>query len=76
VTSVTGGRALSASGMAGISQAVTQIGRELRSQYVLGYPSGPSREGKWHRVEVSLNMSPAHDHLRIFARKDYCKPPD
>jgi Ca-activated chloride channel homolog len=75
VTSLTGGRELSAFGAAGISRAIAQIGRELRDQYVIGYyPSHQGRDGKWHKVKVSLNASTAHDHLRIYARQGYYKP--
>jgi len=75
VTSVTGGRVLSAFGPIEISRAVEQIGRELRDQYLLGYyPSHHSRDGKWHKLKVNLNRPQAPDRLRIYARKGYYKP--
>ena len=74
LTSVTGGRVLSASGTDGISHALEQVNRELRDQYVLGYyPSAQGRDGEWHKVKVRVSGPPIHDRLQICARKGYYK---
>jgi Ca-activated chloride channel family protein len=75
VTSVTGGRVLSAHDAPELLRAVVQINEELRNQYVLGYsPSSPQRDGKWRHLKVQL--SPATDSRKflLHAKKGYYGP--
>jgi Ca-activated chloride channel family protein len=75
VTSVTGGRVFSAHDAVELSRAATQISRELRNQYVLGYyPSNRRRDGKWRRLKVHLAGSASAASFRLYARKGYCPP--
>jgi Ca-activated chloride channel family protein len=75
VTSVTGGRVLSAHSSADLSRAVTQISRELRNQYILGYyPSNRGRDGKWHKLKVQLAGSSSRRSFRLYAKKGYYAP--
>jgi Ca-activated chloride channel homolog len=75
VTSVTGGRVLSAHNSVDLSQAVTQISRELRNQYVLGYyPRNRGRDGKWHRLRVQLAGPPSQKSFRLYAKQGYYAP--
>jgi len=77
LTSVSGGRMISVRNRAEILGAVRQISRELREQYVLGYyPSRPDRDGKWHKVKVTLTGVSNPRDLRVFARKGYFQPAD
>jgi Ca-activated chloride channel family protein len=75
VTSVTGGRVLSAHDSVELSRAVTQISYELRNQYVLGYyPSNRSRDGKWRRLKIRLTGSASQTKFRLYAKKGYYAP--
>jgi len=77
LTSVSGGRMISVRNRAEILGAVRQISRELRDQYVIGYyPSRPERDGKWHKVKVTLTGVSKPRDLRVFAKKGYFQPAD
>lgn len=71
LTSVTGGRVLSARDRSEAFIAINQISRDLRDQYVLGYyPTHPRHDGKWHKVRVSLSDTDSK-HFRVFAKNGY-----
>jgi Ca-activated chloride channel family protein len=75
VTHATGGRLFAVHDSKELAQAVTQIGSELRNQYVLGYyPRSPEHAGKWHKLKVRPNTSPPSAKLRVFARAGYYGP--
>ncbi len=75
LASVTGGRLLSLRDVRGLSGAVTQISRELRNQYVLGYyPSNRHRDGKWRKLKVQLAGSASRSSFRLYAKKGYYAP--
>jgi Ca-activated chloride channel homolog len=75
LASVTGGRLLSLRGVRELSRAVTQISRELRNQYVLGYyPSNRHRDGKWRKLRVQLAGSASRSSFRLYAKKGYYAP--
>ena len=75
VTSVTGGRVFTARNSVELSRAVTQISRELRSQYVLGYyPSNRIRDGKWRRLKIRVTKSASPEKVRLYAKKGYYAP--
>ena len=53
-----------------------RIGRELRSQYLLGYyPTNPSRDGKYRQVVVKLDGSREKE-LHSNYRRGYYAPAD
>src|ERR1700730_3662645 len=75
VSSVTGGRVFSVHDAAELFRAVTQISRELRNQYVLGYyPSNRTRDGRWRRLKIRLTTSASQEKLRLYAKKGYYAP--
>ena len=75
VTSVTGGRVFSVQGSVELSRAVTQISRELRNQYILGYyPSNRSRDGKWRRLKIRLTGPESQAKVWLYAKKGYYAP--
>ena len=77
VTSITGGRVFSVHDPQELSGAVTQISRELRSQYVLGYyPSNRSRDGRWRKLKIRLAGSAIQKKFRLYAKKGYYGPPE
>ena len=75
VTSITGGRVLSAHDAAERSRVVTQINHELRNQYVLGYyPSQRTPDGKWRQLKVRLVGWASQATYRLYAKKGYYAP--
>jgi Ca-activated chloride channel family protein len=75
LASVTGGRLFSLRDVRELSGAVTQISRELRNQYVLGYyPSNRHRDGKWRKLRVQLAGSASQSSFRLYAKKGYYAP--
>jgi len=75
ITELTGGRHYpvpSIDQLPGISE---KIGRELRSQYVLGYyPTNPERDAKYRQVVVKLDAPNARE--RLYYRRGYYAPAD
>jgi VWFA-related protein len=52
-----------------------RISRELRTEYVLGYsPVGVARDGKYHRVRVTLAGPAEARQLRTYYRQGYYAP--
>jgi Ca-activated chloride channel family protein len=77
LTSVTGGRVISVRDREGTLRAVTQINRELRDEYVLGYyPKHAVHDGKWHKLRVTLDDRDHAGHLSIITKKAYFQPAD
>lgn len=77
LTSVTGGRVFSVRDRTETLNAASQISRELRDEYVLGYyPTHPSHDGKWHKVRVSLSGGGDSRQFRVIAKKGYFQPAD
>lgn len=69
-----GGRALEIEEIRDLPEAAARIGRELRSQYEIGYrPTNRSRDGRYRRVEVKL-ASPGAQRLRAYWRRGYYAP--
>ena len=57
----TGGRELAADSPRDLPKIAATIGRELRNEYVLGYsPTNHARDGKYHRIKVTLRRRGAH----------------
>ena len=51
---------------------MTQISRELRNQYVLGYYAGNrDRDGKWHKLKVRLSGQASAAKLQLYSKKGY-----
>jgi Ca-activated chloride channel family protein len=48
---------------------------ELRNQYLLGYvPINQSRDGKWRKINVKLEMPPGYPPLMVRAKEGYLAP--
>lgn len=72
LASVTGGRLFSVRDVRELPQAMTQISRELRNQYVLGYYAGhQDRDGKWHKLKVRLSGRASETKYRLYSKKGY-----
>jgi Ca-activated chloride channel homolog len=76
LTEMTGGRHYPAPSLDDLPAISARIGRELRSQYLLGYYStNPERDGKYRQVVVRLATPNARE-LRTYYRRGYYAPAD
>jgi Ca-activated chloride channel homolog len=65
LSDLTGGLHFRVHSNAQAKEAVINIGRALRSEYVIGYHLPDSTtSGRWHRIRVKLNASRANVHAR------------
>lgn len=65
LSDLTGGLHFRAHSNAQAKEAVINIGRALRNEYVIGYHLPDSTtSGRWHRIRVKLNASKANVHAR------------
>jgi VWFA-related protein len=73
---VTGGRHYPVPSIDELPEISARIGRELRSQYVLGYYStNRENDGKYRQVVVKLDAPNARD-MRTYYRRGYYAPAD
>ncbi len=71
----TGGRAFTLENVTALPEVASHIGKELRTQYVLGYrPEQMPRDGKWHKIQVKLRLPKKFSFLRARAKKGYYAP--
>jgi Ca-activated chloride channel family protein len=76
ITELTGGRHYPVPSIDQLPEISEKIGRELRSQYVLGYyPTNPETDAKYRQVVVKLDAPNARD-LRLYYRRGYYAPAD
>jgi Ca-activated chloride channel family protein len=67
-----GGRAYTLDRTVELPAIAQHIGRELRSQYVLGYrPEDLKKDGKWHKIQVKLRLPRKWSFLRAHAKTGY-----
>lgn len=71
----TGGRAFTLENVVELPAVASHIGRELRTQYVLGYrPTEMPKDGKWHKIQVKLRLPRKLSFLRARAKTGYYAP--
>jgi Ca-activated chloride channel family protein len=71
----TGGRAYTLENAIELPAVASHIGRELRTQYVLGYrPAEMPRDGRWHKIQVKLRLPKKLSFLRARAKTGYYAP--
>ena len=71
----TGGQAFTLQNEVELPVVARHIGRELRTQYVLGYrPDQMPHDGKWHKIQVRLRLPRKFSLLRAHARPGYYAP--
>jgi VWFA-related protein len=69
-----GGRHFPVDRLQDLPEISERVGRELRSQYLLGYhPSNPARDGKYRQVKVGLGLNAARG-LHLDYRHGYFAP--
>jgi VWFA-related protein len=73
---VSGGRHFPVDRLEDLPSISERVGRELRSQYLLGYhPTNPEHDGKYRQVKVGLAL-PASRDLHLDYRHGYFAPED
>lgn len=71
----TGGRDFPVVSVDDLPEIGTQIARELRNQYLLGFsPANAATDGKFHRIDLKLAMPNAERELRTYYRQGYYAP--
>jgi VWFA-related protein len=76
LTELTGGRHYPVPALDDLPEISARIGRELRSQYLLGYYStNPEKDGKYRQVVVKLATPKARE-FRTYYRRGYYAPAD
>jgi VWFA-related protein len=71
ITSQSGGRTEVVRDAQGLQDATDRIADELNHQYVLGYSSTKSTDGKFHSIRVAMK----DPHMRVRARNGYVGTP-
>ena len=66
-TKLTGGREYGFLSQADLANAIGEIGREIRSQYILSYSPNNKLEGGYHRIHVDV----AHEGYKVRTRPGY-----
>jgi Ca-activated chloride channel family protein len=68
----TGGRAFTIDNVIELPAIASHIGKELRTQYMLGYrPEQMPKDGKWHKIQVKLRLPRKLSFLRARAKTGY-----
>jgi Ca-activated chloride channel homolog len=70
----TGGRHYPVNDLDDLPAISAKIGKDLRSEYLLGYYSGATRDGKYHQVKVNLSPPGDMPPLRTYYRRGYYAP--
>lgn len=70
----TGGRNYAVDNLNDLPSISAKIGTELRNEYLLGYYSSATRDGKYHQVRVKLTGTGDLPPLRTWFRKGYYAP--
>ena len=71
----TGGEAFTLENEIALPAVASHIGKELRTQYVLGYrPEQMPKDGKWHKIQVKLRLPKKFSFLRARAKSGYYAP--
>jgi Ca-activated chloride channel family protein len=71
----TGGREFPVRSLDDLPMTGVEIARDLRDQYVLGYsPANPAADGKYHRVNLKLELPDSGSNLHTYYRRGYYAP--
>ena len=74
LTAISGGRLFPVRTSSELPVCAEKIAAELHNRYVLGYyPAGVPRDGKYHRLNVKVNL-PGEGRLWLTARPGYYAP--
>jgi Ca-activated chloride channel family protein len=67
----TGGRNYRVDDLNDLPSISAKIGNDLRNEYLLGYYTAATRDGKYHRVKVDLSVPHDMPALRTYYRNGY-----
>ena len=71
----TGGRQFPVLGLDELAATGVELARDLRTQYVLGYsPANSAADGKYHRVNLKLEVPSPGSRLQAYYRRGYYAP--
>lgn len=72
ITEVTGGHTVAVSDINKLSEAASNISRQLRNQYILGYsPSDRARGAQLHKIKVQVNQTVPGPALHVYNKQAY-----
>lgn len=75
IADTTGGRSFTIDNPNDLPEVASKIGEEIRNQYVLAYrPDNPPKDGKWHKIKVTLKLPKGLPHLFVYAKRGYYAP--
>jgi Ca-activated chloride channel homolog len=75
ITEITGGRAFTIPNPSLLPAVATQVGIELRNQYMLAYsPPTEARDGRWHKIKIKLSLPKSFIPVWIHAKTGYYAP--
>ncbi len=75
LSDVTGGRTISIDNAAKLPETFSNLSREMRSRYVLGYrPSNLKHDGHWRKVKVELTVPLRRAQVQTYFKKGYVDP--
>ncbi|HUJ20200.1 MAG TPA: VWA domain-containing protein [Bryobacteraceae bacterium] len=70
-----GGRRIEVERYTNLPQAVDDVAREIRNQYILGYqPASLRSPGKYHHVELRVSHPPGFEQISVSWRHGYYEP--
>lgn len=68
---MTGGRAFFPDNSIELQKAIIEIMLELRVQYSIGFSPTTNNDGKWHKLNLRLNIPKNQAHLSVRGRQGY-----
>lgn len=75
MSGATGGLYFEAWNLKELPGQAARIGTALHDRYLLGYrPSSHAADGKWHKIQVKLDLPAGAPPLRVYARQTYQSP--
>jgi Ca-activated chloride channel family protein len=75
IAKMSGGRMFPVTKVDDLPSIASEIGIEVRGEYLLGYrPSNPKRDGKWRKIKVRLEPPNGSSPLNVHAKTGYYAP--
>jgi Ca-activated chloride channel family protein len=75
LASLTGGDAFFPENVQALPAICSQIGLELKTQYLLGYRSqNLTADGKWRKIRIKINTENRRASLKVRAKSGYYAP--
>ncbi len=72
ISGATGGQTFFIHSPRELAPVATQIGFELRNEYLLGYrPTNPAHDGKWRKIKVKVKPPTGLPQMHVYAKSGY-----